>query len=287
MLPHSPDNRGIDGKYDLSPESPRNLPDVSMHVLDLVGVFAFAAYGAHRALQVRMDVLGVFACAAVTALGGGTVRAVLLRQPPSFFADYSSIAVVAVGLVFAIVVYQAFDRLDPYLRVLDAIGLATFALVGASKAAALGWGPGPMTLCALLTAAGGGVLCDLLTGRRPQIFYGEFYALPACVMGLLAWLVRDWLDDPLTCLLLVSAVFAVRMLGVLFKWTVWRPFQVSRTAGQDEETVRLSRAELNLPIQRVRHRAAGPGIRHGHASPPRQDRPAPPETWPRRGHHLS
>ena len=257
-----------------------------LYVLDLLGVFAFAAFGTHRALQVKMDVLGLFVCAAMTALGGGTVRAVVLGQTPSFFEDYNYIAVVVAGLLFAVILNHGFARLNPYLQVLDGIGLATFALVGASRAAAAGWGLGPMTLCALLTAAGGGVICDLLTGRRPQIFYGEFYAAPACAMGLLAWLARDHLADSHICLLLLAAVFTMHMLGVLCKWTVWRPHQTNPAADREEDTVRLSRAELNLPKQHLPRRGSGPGIRHSRTYPTRQSPATPPPARPGRDHRV-
>jgi uncharacterized membrane protein YeiH len=218
---------------------------VILYILDMVGVFAFSAYGAHRARQAGMDYLGVFVCAALTALGGGTVRAVVLQQSPGFFTDYLYIAFVVLGAGFSILAGLSFDRLDPPLKVLDAIGLATFALAGAVKAAEAGWGLGPMILCALLTGAGGGVLCDLLTGRRPELFYGEFYAPPACLMGLLAWLARDHLANAGVCILLVAAVFAVRVLAILLRWYVRRPRPATAVhAGWQYDTVHLSRASL-------------------------------------------
>ena len=210
---------------------------MTLYVLDMIGVFAFAAYGAHRAQQAHMDVLGIFVCAALTALGGGTIRAVVLQQPPTYF---TYIAFAAAGALFAVAAARCFHRLDPPLQILDALGLATFALSGASQAAAAGWGLGPMLLCAVLTGAGGGVLCDLMTGHRPQLFYGEFYAPPTLLMGLLAWLLRDRLDSATTCTTLVAAVFAIRMLALSLGWTVTRPRPLTPAPTWHHDTVQLA-----------------------------------------------
>src|SRR4030095_12769133 len=125
-----------------------------------------------------MDLFGTFVCASLTALGGGTVREIVLHGRPGYFIDYVYVLVVAIGVALVIALYSYFAATSRWLLVLDAVGLATFAFIGANRAAQAGYGLGAMMFCAALTAVGGGVLSDLMSGRAPQLFYGDFYAVP-------------------------------------------------------------------------------------------------------------
>jgi uncharacterized membrane protein YeiH len=216
--------------------------------MDLVGVFTFSAYGAYRALQARMDTLGAFVCGGLVALGGGTIREMVLHGTPRYLRDYRYALMVVLATGFAILLYRRFDVVDRYLLLLDGVGLATFALFGASRAAEEGFGVGAMMLCAALTAAGGGVICDLMTGRRPQLFYSGFYAVPALLMAILARLFRVHLANPVVAVGLIAVVFAVHLGALRLRWKLWRPVPPIVDLGE-METVRMSRSQLIPPVK--------------------------------------
>ena len=150
-------------------------------VLDLAGTFAFALSGALTALRAtRLDVVGVVTLGMVTALGGGTVRDLLLDAlPPATFVDGRYLAVAFAGGLAVAYLGPHLQRLATPILVADAAGLALFAVTGASKATALGFGPGQAVVVGAITAVGGGTLRDVMTGRVPTVLRSELYAIPA------------------------------------------------------------------------------------------------------------
>ncbi len=112
-------------------------------ILDLTGTFAFALNGALTALRAaRLDIVGVVTLGMITALGGGTIRDVLLDSlPPATFVDWRYLAVAAGGGLGAFFLGRHLERLNTAITVLDAAGLALFAVTGARKAVDLGFGP--------------------------------------------------------------------------------------------------------------------------------------------------
>ncbi|CCH88489.1 conserved membrane protein of unknown function [Modestobacter italicus] len=113
--------------------------------LDLLGTFAFALNGALTALRAtRLDIVGVVTLGMITAVGGGTIRDVLLDSlPPATFADWRYYAVAAAGGLIAFLLGRHLERLNRPINVLDAVGLALFAVTGATKAVGLGFGRCP------------------------------------------------------------------------------------------------------------------------------------------------
>lgn len=212
-----------------------------LYALDLIGTFAFATYGSHRALQRHLDVLGVFVCAGLTATGGGTIREAIMHGGPAYLRDYTYVLCVVLGATVALAVHRNFHRLTSGMLVLDGVGLAAFALIGAARAHQAGYGLVAMTLCAVLTAVGGGILCDLVIRRKPSVLHGDFALVPACLMAVLAYLWRDRLGQQSVVLGLVAAVFAVHMIGLRLSWRVWRPVPEPARPAWDLPTVPLQR----------------------------------------------
>ena len=159
-----------------------------MYDLDLLGTFAFAVFGAYKALEKRYNLYGVLTCAALTALGGGTIRETLLHHLPRYFSDHTYLYITIAGAITAAVLYRRSRRLHRFMLVIDAIGLATFALIGAQKAGLAGLGLVGAVFFASLTAAGGGILTDILTHNRPKVFTDDLYILPAALAGALYYL---------------------------------------------------------------------------------------------------
>jgi uncharacterized membrane protein YeiH len=207
--------------------------------LDLLGVAAFASYGAYRAMQVRMNLFGVFVCAGVVSMGGGTVREVILHGTPRYLLDYWYVAVVGLAVAATVAAFRHFDRINVVLEILDAVGLGAFALFGAIRAAEAGLGLGGMMLGGALTAVGGGVLCDLLTGRSPQLFFADLSVVPVLLTTVAAWLLRGHLDHPGAVSGLVASAAAIRLLTLRQGWELWRPGAARHHDRRVTETVMI------------------------------------------------
>ncbi len=187
--------------------------------LDLLGTFAFALNGALTALRAtRLDIVGVVTLGMITALGGGTIRDVLLDAlPPATFLDWRYLAVAAAGGVLAFLLGRHLERLTTPIEVLDAVGLALFAVTGAGKALQLGFGPAQAVLVGGITAVGGGTIRDVLIGRVPSVLSSGLYAVPA-LMGATVAVVAAELGAKGVVPAVGAAVlcFVVRMLGVRY-----------------------------------------------------------------------
>lgn len=159
-----------------------------LYVLDLFGVAVFAASGALAGIAARLDLLGVLVLASMTAVGGGTIRDVLLARHPIFWIRdsgpiYTIIAATAVTLIWVHFLPIPMHA----LLVADALGLSLFALSGAQVAEKAGCRPLVVILMGTLTGAGGGVLRDLLTAKVPLILRQDIYAT-AAIAGIVVYL---------------------------------------------------------------------------------------------------
>lgn len=147
-------------------------------ILNIIGTVAFAISGAIVAMEEEFDILGVFALGFVTAFGGGAVRNLLIGLPMSALWGQEiefNIAVVSILVLFFLphLVDRHWKRADVFA---DAIGLAAFSIKGALHAQNLGWSLSAMIVAAVLTGAGGGIIRDVLAGRKPGVLQSEIYA---------------------------------------------------------------------------------------------------------------
>ena len=159
------------------------------YILDLVGIAVFAVSGVLAARDRALDILGVIVVATMTAVGGGTLRDVLLDRHPIFWiADVSYLLVI----IFSALLTVAYVRFRPppvmSLRVADAFGLALFALSGARLAELAEVPPLIVVLMGTMTGVAGGVLRDVVTARIPLILQREIYA-SAAIAGITLYLV--------------------------------------------------------------------------------------------------
>jgi uncharacterized membrane protein YeiH len=193
---------------------------VLFSLLDLLGVAVFAVSGALAAGRVGLDLLGVVVIAALTAVGGSTLRDLLLnRHPISWIGDPTYLVVVAVAALLTVVYVGYRPVPDHALLVADAFGLALFAMSGAQVAEGAGLSPIIVVLMGTMTGVAGGVLRDVLSGQIPLILRRDIYAT-AAIAGITLYLVLQALGARRTWafgvgLLLVAAV---RLLAILWGW---------------------------------------------------------------------
>lgn len=163
------------------------------------------------------DILGVYFLALVTAFGGGATRNLLIGVPISALWEQGDLFVYA--LIAATVIFLLPNLWFTYVKswtLFDAVGLAAFAIQGALYAINIDRPISAVIVAALLTGSGGGLIRDVLAGRKPLIFRDEIYALWAMLGGLmigLGWPASGW---PLFALL--GIIVALRMVSVFFGW---------------------------------------------------------------------
>ncbi|NYF52373.1 trimeric intracellular cation channel family protein [Tunturiibacter gelidoferens] len=202
---------------------PKYRQDVVLLAVDLVGTFVFAVEGALAGIRGELDLLGLLVVSFVTALGGGTVRDLLIGAvPPNSIRDwrYGATAFAGGGAVFCF--YQSFQHVPQQLLItLDAAGLALFAMAGAGKALEFGINPMIAVLMGVLTGVGGGTIRDVLMTRVPGILNTDIYA-SAALAGAAVMVIGLALKVPRTIAMTVGGVccFVLRMVAVARHWNL-------------------------------------------------------------------
>ncbi len=191
-----------------------------LYVFDLAGVAVFAVTGALAAGRAGLDLFGVVVVAAVTAIGGGTIRDLLLNRHPMFWiCDQAYLAVIAAAALATVVYARTYPIPLDALLVADALGLALFALSGAQIAEGLGLHRGVAVLMGTMTGVGGGVVRDLLTGQVPLLLRKDIYAT-AAIAGIAFYFILQALKVKRSTAFVLGAitVAAIRLLAIRFGW---------------------------------------------------------------------
>lgn len=187
-------------------------------LLEIIGVVSFALSGAYVAIQKRMDIFGVLILAFTAACGGGIMRDVVMdRGIPAFFSNYQTVAIV-VASVAVVSLFPGIFRTGMLVVLLDAAGLAFFAVDAGLKAIALDYNSMQFIFAAVITGVGGGVLRDVLAQRVPMIFRsGDLYAATVVAGCLFMWYARRaiGLEAASFCALVIIVV--MRVASAYFK----------------------------------------------------------------------
>lgn len=191
-----------------------------LFLVELVGTIAAAISGIRMAAAKSFDWFGAFSVGMVTAIGGGTMRDMLIGAPVFWMQTWWYIA--AVGL--ALVVVITFRRILVHTRVLfifDTVGLALFVVIGIQKSLAAGYPLWVAIIMGIITGAMGGVLRDILINNEPLLFKKDLYAT-ACLAGGLAYAALLSLDAsvPAQALACAATVIAMRVLAVRYGWSL-------------------------------------------------------------------
>lgn len=190
------------------------------HLLDIIGTMAFAMSGALTAMNKKLDPFGVFIIAFVTAVGGGTLRDIMIgRTPVGWMQDLNYVYVIVIGFILAILFRKKFDRLRTSLFLFDTIGLGVFTLIGLEKGISVGLHPIICIALGTMTACFGGVIRDILCTEIPVIFRREIYATICILGGIVFFLLRKLdLDNDVLYLTTSLVIISVRLMAVKFKW---------------------------------------------------------------------
>jgi uncharacterized membrane protein YeiH len=198
------------------------------NVLDWLGVIVFAASGGLVASRKNMDIVGFALLASVTAIGGGTIRDVVLGLTPVFWVREPSVLLVSVsvGVVMFFVAHLLQSRMRLLLW-LDAIGLAIFCVTGAHTALAAGSGPSIAVAMGVASATFGGIIRDVLGGESPMVLRKEIY-VTAALFGALAAMLVTGLQFDLATSLVAGFVTAFAIRAAALHWNLSLPRYESR-----------------------------------------------------------
>ncbi|MBO5807021.1 MAG: trimeric intracellular cation channel family protein [Bacteroidaceae bacterium] len=201
-----------------------------LQIIDFIGTFAFAISGIRLASAKQFDWFGAYVVGAATAIGGGTLRDVMLDVPVFWMHDGIYLTCTGLALLWVILFRKLLIHMHNTFFVFDAVGLALFTIVGIQKTLDCGLPIWVAVVMGTMTGAAGGVIRDVLINEVPLIFRKEIYAM-ACVVGGLIYGVCDWLGCPnaVTLLACGAAIFTTRVLAV--------KHQICLPTLKDEESV--------------------------------------------------
>jgi uncharacterized membrane protein YeiH len=196
---------------------------VLLYYLDLAGVAVFAVSGVLAARDRDLDLLGVIVVAAITAIGGGTLRDLLLNRHPIFWITDTWYLIVIIASALLTVAYV---RIRPpprvTLLVADALGLALFALSGAQLAEAARCPALIVVLMGTMTGVTGGILRDVITARIPLILQRDIYAT-AAIVGVAAYLAMQALGMPRPVAFGGGMIVVVALRLIAIRWGLHLP----------------------------------------------------------------
>lgn len=206
-----------------------------LYILNLLGAAVFAVSGVLAAGRKRLDLLGVLVVAIVTAIGGGTLRDLLLDRHPLFWFREKEHLVVIVAAALLTMIYLRFRRPpERSLLIADALGLALFTIGGAQVAAAAQLPGVIVVIMGVMTGVAGGVIRDILTAEIPLILrQGHLYATAAITgAALYLILVAAGLPRPVPSVLAMSSIVLLRFASIL--WGLRLPaFELPEAPAED------------------------------------------------------
>uniref|UniRef100_A0AB33JGC6 Trimeric intracellular cation channel family protein n=1 Tax=Prevotella sp. GTC17262 TaxID=3236797 RepID=A0AB33JGC6_9BACT len=156
-------------------------------VLEFIGTFAFAISGIRHAAAKHFDWFGGFVCGFAVAIGGGTLRDVMLGTTPFWMTSSIYIICTVIAQLFVIVFARSLNKLDNAWLIFDTLGLALFTIAGMQKTLQFGYPFWVAIIMGCITGAAGGVVRDVFLNKEPLIFQKDIYAMASIAGGLVYW----------------------------------------------------------------------------------------------------
>jgi uncharacterized membrane protein YeiH len=193
--------------------------------VDYAGTLVFAISGIMAGVEKKFDLFGVFILGLVTAIGGGTIRDLLIGSTPvAWMLDPTYIYLILGAMVLCYLFGNQLSRLTKGFFIFDAIGIALFTILGLNKTLDVGLSPVIAVMMGIVSAVFGGVLRDVLSSQVPLIFRKEIYAF-ACLVGAITFLlVRQLGNENLAIVLSILTVLVIRILAIKKHWHL--PFRI-------------------------------------------------------------
>ena len=193
-------------------------------IIELLGTIAFTISGAFSAMQKRLDAFGVVVIAFITAIGGGTIRDVLIGYTPvSWMRDLNAPILITGTAIAAILFKKYIKNFKVTLFLFDAVGLGLFTLIGIQKGIDAGLNHGVCIILGTITGCFGGVLRDILLNNIPLIFRKEIYATACIIGGAIYFGLVNLIDPNWAKVTAIGFISGIRILAVKYdlKLPVW------------------------------------------------------------------
>lgn len=193
------------------------MEDTFLFLTEMVGTIACAISGIRLAATKNFDWFGAYIVGLVTAIGGGTLRDLLLDIPVFWMQTWWYLAVTALSLATVIVFRNMLVSRERILFIFDSVGLAMFCVIGIQKTLAVGYPMWVATVMGVITGAFGGVLRDILINEEPLVFRKDIYAT-ACLLGALVyWVIMVFGGTPFAQQISCAAtVILLRVLALRY-----------------------------------------------------------------------
>ncbi len=198
------------------------MPVTTLYIFEIIGTFVFAVSGVSTAAAKKFDILGVSVIAFVTAIGGGTLRDVMIGvQPVGWMLDSNFVYTIILAIILSFFFLPKLLKLRKTLFIFDSVGLAIFTILGMETALAIGLSALVAIMMGTVSAVFGGVIRDILSNTVPLIFGGQMYA-SICVIGAVAYLilVHFGLPQDIAMVCTISLIIVLRTLAVKRNWSL-------------------------------------------------------------------
>lgn len=195
------------------------MPNQFLYIIDILGTISFAVSGAFLAMEKKLDPFGVLVLSFVTAIGGGTLRDILIGNlPVAWLHNETATIVIFSSAVVTMFFGHYLKHLTTTLFLFDALGLGLFTIIGIEFAVDKHFSIGVCIALGTITACFGGVVRDVLLNNIPLLFRKEIYALACIAGGLIYFLFKKiHLDADLSKIICILIIFTIRLLAVRFK----------------------------------------------------------------------
>ena len=191
--------------------------DIVTQILEFLGTFAFAISGIRHAAAKHFDWFGGYVCGIAVAIGGGTIRDVMLGTIPFWMTNPFYMICTALALIFVVIFSKHMEGLRNTWFVFDTLGLALFTIAGIQKSLAFGQPYWVAIIMGCITGAAGGVIRDILLNNEPVIFRKEIYAIAAVLGGITYWMLDSLsVNIEITVILSFTVTCLMRFLAVRF-----------------------------------------------------------------------
>ncbi len=193
-----------------------------LYALDLIGTLVFAISGVLTAINKKFDLVGSIIIGLVTAVGGGTLRDVLIgKTPVGWMQDLNYFYTILLAVIVSYLFEKHIIKWTRSMFIFDTIGIGVFTILGMQKTATTGLGIPIILFMGVVSAVFGGVIRDVLTNEVPLIFRKEIYA-SACLLGGIVFMTLEYCGLPtnfnaICCMLIISVI---RYIAVKKHWSL-------------------------------------------------------------------
>ena len=192
-----------------------------LFIIEVIGTVAFAISGIRLAAYKNFDLFGAYTVGLVTAIGGGTLRDLLLDIPVFWMQTWWYLAVTGLSLIAVVLFRRVLVSHNRTLLIFDTIGLALFVVIGIQKSLAAEYGMWVAIVMGVLTGSFGGVLRDILINEEPLFFRKDIYATACIAGGIAYWLTGLLGASDIVCQSSCAVtVIALRMLALRYNWSL-------------------------------------------------------------------